>query len=61
MVILKRTGNTWRKLSVEEYALERNKDGNYSSKEEALFVRCREYCLSPETALQFKHNWHTDK
>ena len=36
MVILKRTGDTWRRLTVEEYEAERLKDGNYTYGEERL-------------------------
>lgn len=37
MVILSRTGNTFRTLSWEEYAAERQKDGNFSEGEKKYF------------------------
>jgi hypothetical protein len=57
MVILKRTGNTFRELTYDEYEAERKKDGNYSTKERVYFDKVIGYCKSPENAAIFSPNW----
>lgn len=57
MTILKRTGNTWRRLTYDEYKKERKKDGNYSSEEEYYFNQVIDFCISPETAKLFSPGW----
>lgn len=57
MVILSRTGNTFRALTWEEYVLERKKDGNFSSKEKTYFDKVLPYCVSPQTAALFSEAW----
>ena len=57
MVILNRTGNTWRELSFEEYKELRTKDGNWSYKEEILFNKVSKYCVSEVMANKFSKNW----
>ena len=61
MVILSRTGNTWRTLSLEEYTAERSKDvglfNGVSDKELALFAKVQPYCVSSQTAYLFSKNW----
>lgn len=58
MVILSRTGNTWRPLSLEEYTAERQKDGKWTEQESALFGRVSRFCLSAETANCFSQAWN---
>lgn len=57
LVILKRTGDTFRKLDYEEYKKEREKDGNYSSDEESHFYNVIGYLKSPETVALFCPDW----
>lgn len=57
MVILKRTGNTWRPLSVDEYEKERMKDGGYTGLEIRSFEKVRSYCESAERAESFSPAW----
>lgn len=57
MVILKRTGNNWRKLSYEEYKEERLKDGNFSNKESTFFEMVVGYTESETTARLFSPTW----
>lgn len=61
MVILGRTGNTWRPLSWEEYEAERLKDINTKNAvvlgERALFDKVIGYCKSPETAALLCKDW----
>ncbi len=57
MKILKRTGNTWRELTFEEYKKEREKDGHFTSKEELYFNDVIPYCKSTDTAALFSKEW----
>ena len=57
MKILKRTGNTWRELSDEEYKEERLKDGNWSSSEFEYLEQVRPYTVSVEMASKFSKDW----
>jgi hypothetical protein len=57
MRILERTGNTWRKLSYEEYETERLKDSNYSKQEEMYFEQVLKYTENPSMAAKFSTEW----
>lgn len=58
MVILKRTGNTFRELSYEEYEVERMKDGGYhKSLEFDRFIKVIGYCKNADTARLFSPAW----
>jgi hypothetical protein len=57
MVILARTGNTWRDLTWDEYATERQKDGGSVLYEYSLFNKVIGYCKSPDTAKLFSPAW----
>ncbi len=57
MKILKRTGDTFRPLTKEEYTIERLKDGSYTLKELGSFDKVIEYCQSPDTACLFSKEW----
>ena len=57
MVILKRTGNTFRDLSWEEYKEERLKDENFSEIEKPYFERVMPYFKSADTAALFSPDW----
>jgi hypothetical protein len=55
--ILARTGDTFRDIGLDEYRAEREKDGNYSYREEALFEKVRPYFKSADTAATFCKDW----
>lgn len=57
IAILKRTGDQWRELSWDEYKVEREKDGNFSTEEKKYFDCVLEYTLSPEAAASFSPTW----
>lgn len=60
MVMLKRTGNTWRDLSEEEYIEQRLNDGASESaaKGEITYFRdVQPYTNSPEQAAKFSKTW----
>ncbi len=57
MVILERTGNTWRQLTWEEYMAEREKDGNFTMKEKTSFEQIVQHCTSQELAEAFSPSW----
>ncbi len=57
MVILFRTGDTFRPLSWEEYKEERLKDGQFSEGEKRYFDQVIDYCDSPKTAKLFSKEW----
>lgn len=57
MVMLSRTGNTFRELTWEEYEQEREKDGGRPWNEKAYFEKTIGYCKSPETAALFSKAW----
>lgn len=58
MVILKRTGNEFRKLTWEEYTEERKKDGNFTESEKQYFDKVIPYCEAPMTARLFSPEWN---
>jgi len=57
MVILKRTGDKFRKLTFKEYKKERKKDGNFTGSEEEYFDKVIDYCSSSEKAKTFSKVW----
>ncbi len=57
MVILKNTGNKWRKLNWKEYKEYREKEGDFSNLEKNYFEKVVPYCTSPKNASLFSHNW----
>ena len=57
MVILYRTGNTWRRLTWDEYQTEREKDGDVTGGEFNEFHAAINYCTSPEQAAVFSPEW----
>ena len=57
MVILKRTGDTFRPLTWDEYKEERLKDGGFTEGERRYFDAVIDYCASPETARLFSPVW----
>lgn len=57
MVILSRTGDTFREITWNEYKKERKKDGNFSDSEKDYFDRVIPYCTSPEKANEFCTKW----
>lgn len=57
MKILKRTGNTFRLLTYEEYKEERLKDGHFSEREHSYFEKVVPYCMSADQAMQFSKEW----
>ncbi len=57
MTILKRTGDTFRPLSWEEYKEERKKDWNFSELEEGYFNNVIDFCKSEATARLFSPAW----
>lgn len=58
MVILERTGNTFRELTWEEYKTERKKDKNFSEGEKSYFNDVIIYCKSADTAKCFCKDWY---
>ncbi len=57
MVILSRTGDTFRKLSWDEYKKERQKDGNFTEREKAYFNKVASWCRTAEQAATFSPVW----
>lgn len=57
MVILKRTGDTFRPLSWDEYVSERKKDGHFTESEKGYFNQVINYCKSVDTANLFSKTW----
>jgi hypothetical protein len=57
MKILKRTGNAFRPLSWEEYQEEREKDGNFTIRENRYFNDVIGYCGNAESAATFSKTW----
>ncbi len=57
MVILKRTGDIFRKLTWEEYKEERLKDGKFSSGEASYFDMVIDYCTDAKSASLFSPAW----
>lgn len=58
MRILKRTGDTWRRLEWSEYKEERLKDGNFTEAEKYYFDLALPYCVSQDTAVLFSKSWN---
>jgi hypothetical protein len=58
MVILKRTGDVFRRLTWAEYKKERLKDGNFSDGELKFFSEVNKYCRSAKEAVKFSKEWH---
>ena len=59
MVILKKTGNTFRELSWDEYKKARIRDGSFcEGSEKYCFNRVTKYCKSPDTASLFCKDWY---
>lgn len=61
MKILKRTGDTWRQLSLDEYIAERKKDGGFSRMEEHYFEKALPYTINEKNAKSFSKNWGNAK
>ena len=57
MLILKRTGDTWRPLSWDEYKEARKEDGNFSMKERKFFEEVSPFCTSAVQAQIFCPTW----
>ena len=57
MIILKRTGNKFRKLTFAEYKNERLKDGNFTDSELHFFQQVISYCTSANKAKTFSKVW----
>ena len=57
MQILKRTGDTFRPLTWDEYKLEREKDGSFTEREKGYFDDVIDYCASDQTARLFSKSW----
>jgi hypothetical protein len=61
MVVLKRTGNTFRLLTWEEYSKERKQDGNFTTREERYFNKVVESCSTEAGARKFSNRWREVK
>lgn len=59
MVILSRTGDTFRQLSWDEYKAERQKDGNFTEREQSYFDKVALWCRSAEIAATFSPTWES--
>mgnify|MGYP006423064587 CR=1 FL=1 len=57
MVILSRTGDTFRPLSWEDYKEERLKDKNFTECEKGYFNKVIDYFKSEATARLFSNDW----
>lgn len=57
MKILKRTGDKFRKIELDEYIAERKKDGGYSSQENEYFLKVVDLCSVPEGVISFSPVW----
>ena len=57
MTILKRTGDTFRPLTWDEYKSEREKDGHFTESEKSYFVQVIDFCKSGDTAILFSESW----
>ncbi len=55
--ILKRTGDRWRKMSWDEYVLERQRDGLFSESEKMYFHEVVKYTYSADAAARFSNHW----
>lgn len=57
MIILSRTGDTFRLLDWEEYQRERQKDGNFTPSENLHFDKIVGFCASEHSAKAFSPTW----
>ncbi len=57
MKILKRTGDTFRTLTFDEYKKERQKDKNFTEGEKEYFHKVKSYCKSADTAKLLSEAW----
>ena len=57
LVILSRTGDTWRALGFDEYKKERLEDGHFSHQEEDAFNEVKQYTLNAFAAARFCNVW----
>jgi hypothetical protein len=57
MIILARTGDTFRELPFSEYKQRRKTDGGYTKIEKKLFPKVIGYCSSAEKAAEFSPAW----
>jgi hypothetical protein len=57
MVILERTGNSFRELKWDEYKTEREKNGNFSHREKEHFDKVINYCTCANKAVTFSKSW----
>ncbi len=60
MVILSKTGNTFRPFGWDEYRRERLKDGNFSQEEQLYFDQVIGFCQSNLTAQLFSPEWEKE-
>lgn len=61
MIILSRTGDTFRTLTWWEYRAERQVDGHFTEGEHDYFDKVIAYCHSQETAALFSSVWADKK
>lgn len=57
MIILSRTGDTFRFLDRDEYKAERQADGHFTESERGYYDKVIAYCHSQETAALFSPVW----
>jgi hypothetical protein len=57
MIILKKKGDKFKKLTWEEYKKQRKLDHNFSEGEKKYFDKVVDYCISPEAAKLFSGVW----
>jgi hypothetical protein len=57
MVILKRTGDKWRRLGWREYEKERQLDGQFHQMEQLYFDKVKNFCTTAEKAATFCPGW----
>lgn len=57
MVILARTGDSFRRIEWGEYEAERMKDGSFTYGEASMFEKVRDYCVDENVAQSFSPAW----
>ena len=57
MVILSRTGDTFRPLTWDEYKAERLKDGSFTESERENFEQVAGFCASQHSVRAFSPSW----
>lgn len=57
MKILSRTGDNFRLMSWTEYRTEREKDGDFTTREQRFFEDVAEYCANSHGAAAFAPGW----